>query len=93
MKMIIILSILSLPVLSAVKPIMIDQVRSIDIDKDEATVTFWSTNQVYRLPANAAVMPCLQNGEKAKQKVVMEVNRDANVIESCKLYGGGNPRL
>ncbi len=93
MKILILMSFISLPLLAAVKPIMIDQVRSIDYDKNEATVTFWSTNQVYRLPANALVMPCLQNGKKAKQKVVMQMNNDAKLIESCKLYGGGNPGL
>ena len=51
-------------------------------------VTFWSTNQVYRLPANTSVMSCLQNGEKTKQKVVVEVNQDEKLIESCKFYTG-----
>lgn len=93
MKILILMSFISLPLIAAVKPIMIDQVRSIDYDKGEATITFWSTNQVYRLPESASVLPCLQNGEKSKQKVVMEVNKDAKIIESCKLYSGGNPKL
>jgi hypothetical protein len=72
---------------------MIDLVRSIDYEKDEATITFWSTNQVYRFPAYATVMPCLENAQKAKKQFVMEVNKGAKLIESCKLYDGGKPRL
>ena len=92
MKMLI-FGLISLPLFAAVKSMKIDQVRSIDYDDGEATITFWSTNQVYRLPENASVMPCLENGQKAKKQVVMEVNQDAKIIQSCKLYGGGNPRL
>ena len=93
MKFFILMSIVSLPLFGAKKPLMIDKVRSIDFEKDEAIITFWSTNQVYRLPANATVMPCLENAQKAKKQVVMEVNEDAKLIESCRLYGGGKPRL
>ncbi len=93
MKLFILLILVSLPLVAAVKSAKIDQVRSIDYDKGEATITFWSTNQVYRLPEDALVMPCLQNAQKAKQKVVLEMVPNTKVIRSCKLYGGGNPQL
>ena len=97
MKYFLLIGLISMPVFAATKPaektVKIEQVRSIDYDKGEATVTFWGTNQVYRFEEKAAIMPCLENAHKAKKEVVLQMNQEAKVIENCKLYGGGDPKL
>lgn len=89
MKILILIGLISIPVFAATKPaektIMLETVRSIDYDDGEASVTFWGTNHVYRMPENASVMPCLWNGMKAKKKVALEMNEDAKFIKDCKL--------
>ncbi len=90
MKYLLLFAFISMPVFAAVN---IEKVRSIDYDKGEATVTFWGTNHVFRFEEKAAIMPCLENAHKAKKEVVLEMNQESKVVESCKLYGGGDPKL
>lgn len=71
--------------------VRVEKVRSIDYENDEATVTFWGTNQVYRLPSNDKIIPCLDNAQKAQMEVALKMKKDAPVIEACKMYNGGIP--
>lgn len=65
------------------------KVRSVDIEKDEATVTFWNKNKVYRMPANSKFIPCLQNGQKAQMEVLLTKVKNTDAISECKLYSDG----
>lgn len=71
--------------------IKIEKVRSVDYGPEEATVTFWGTNQVYRLPLNDKVMPCLDNGWKSELEVALKMKGDSDAIVGCRLYNGGIP--
>jgi hypothetical protein len=73
--------------------IRVEKVHSIDYKDNEATVTFWDTNQVYRLPSNAKVMPCIDNAFKAEMEVALKMKKDAPAIEDCRLYNGGIPNF
>jgi hypothetical protein len=70
----------------------VDQVRSFQIKSDTATVTFWGSNQVYRIPGNSRLIPCLENAWKTDKEVLLMFNKDANVLMGCKLYSGGGRR-
>lgn len=67
-------------------------VRSVDADNGKVMVTFWEDNQVYRFEKNSKVLPCLENAYKAKMKVDLVMNKRSDVIEDCKLAGGGFPK-
>lgn len=67
----------------------VNKVRSIDVRKDEATITFWNTNKVYRMPANSKSIPCLENGWKAQQEVQLQFVKNTDAIVDCKLYTDG----
>jgi hypothetical protein len=69
--------------------VRIEKVHSIDFHKDEAMVTFWSDNQVYRMPKDDKSLPCLQNAFKGKQEVALGMKKESKVILDCKLYGKG----
>ncbi len=62
-----------------------DDVRSMDLHKGEIAVTFFTRAQVHRIPAGSAVIPCLENGFKAKKPVVVMVNDENGNIVECKL--------
>jgi hypothetical protein len=88
MKTIVILLAVSLSAWAQETSTKIDQVRSMEFKSGTATVTFWSSNQVYRIPRNSRFIPCLENAWKADKDVVLTINKDANVLTGCKLYGG-----
>lgn len=81
-----ILVLLSLPTFAAR---FADDVRSMDLHKGEVAVTFRSHAQVYRIPAGGAVIPCLENGFKAKKPVEVTTNDENGNIVGCKL----SPRM
>ncbi|MES2525705.1 MAG: hypothetical protein V4598_01405 [Bdellovibrionota bacterium] len=62
-----------------------DDVRSLEHDGDEVTVTFSSHSRVHRLTGNHRFIPCLENAYKAKKPVDVVVDdKDGNVTD-CKL--------
>lgn len=71
--------------------IKIDKVRTVEFEGDEATITFWSMNQVFRMPANSKTIPCLENAWKAEQDVALKMAENTNAIKDCRLYNGGIP--
>ncbi len=66
----------------------VDKVRSIEIRNDEATVTFWGMSQVFRMPADAKVLPCLDNSMKAEKEVLLKMTNPKSITK-CRIYGGG----
>ena len=62
-----------------------DDVRSMDRSHGEISVTFATHAQVHRIPAGSAVIPCLENGFKAKKPVDVTVNEENGKIVECKL--------
>lgn len=62
-----------------------DDVRSIDLNRDEVSVTFKNHAQVHRFPASSSVMPCLKNGYLAKKPVDVTVSDESGAIVDCKL--------
>jgi hypothetical protein len=73
--------------------IKIEKIRSIDYEDNEATITFWGTNRVHRMPANNKNIPCLDNAHKSEMEVALVMKQDSDVIEDCKLYNGGVPNF
>ncbi len=68
-----------------------DDVRSIEHNGDEVTVTFSSHNRVHRLKGNSRTIPCLENAFKAKKPVDVVVNdKDGDVLD-CKLAPRQHP--
>ncbi len=62
-----------------------DDVRSMDLRKREMTVTFANHPQVHRIPAGSVVIPCLENGFKARKPVDVTINDENGNIVECKL--------
>lgn len=71
----------------------VDKIRSYDPSGSKVMVTFWETNQVFRIPKNDNVLPCLENSFKANQPVTLEVDQKSNIITECKLFGGVHPGM
>lgn len=63
------------------------RVRSVEADNGKVMVTFWENNRVFRLEKDSKFLPCLENGFKSKKKVVLKLNKKADVIRDCKLKG------
>lgn len=62
-----------------------DDIRSLDHNKNEVTVTFSTHTQVHRIPASSHVLPCLENGFKAKKPVDVVISDESGNIIECKL--------
>lgn len=61
-----------------------DDIRTLERDGDEVTMTLRSHAEVFRFPASHTY-PCLENGFKAKKPVDLVMNdKDKRVLE-CKL--------
>lgn len=63
------------------------RVRSVEADNGKVMVTFWENNRVFRIEKDSKFLPCLENGFKSKKKVVLKLNKKADVIRDCKLKG------
>jgi hypothetical protein len=62
-----------------------DNIKSMDTKGDEVTLTFNSHSQVFRMPANSASIPCLEDGFKAMKPVDVVINDENGNITGCKL--------
>ncbi len=61
-----------------------DEIRSLERDGDEVTMTLKSRAEVFRFPAGQT-FPCLDNAHKANKPVDLVMNdKDKRVLE-CKL--------
>ncbi len=89
MKTLLFLAVISTSLYAQEKFSEVAKVRSVDVNDDEATVTFWNTNKVYRMPASSKFLPCLQNGQKAQMEVLLTKVKNTDAISECKLYTDG----
>lgn len=71
----------------------VNTIRSFEPKAAFYMLTFWETNQVFRVSHSNDQIPCLENSFKANRPVTVEIDQKSNMITDCKMFGGTHPGM
>jgi len=68
-----------------------DQIKSMKLDGDIYVVQFWKQAQIFKVPKNSPVVPCLESAVKSTKGVALEIDPHHGELINCKLASGKLP--
>ena len=86
MRPILLLLLFSFSLLANVHRPSVDRVKRMEWDGERYTFTFMNFPKKIVISGTNQVVPCLENSFKAEMEVLIVIDSDIPIIESCKLY-------
>jgi len=70
---------------------MVDKIKKMEWDGESYNVTFNNYQKEILISGKNQVVPCLENAVKSQMEILITIDSDIPIIESCKLYAGTAP--